>query len=287
MTRARAAVAGLIVVCVAVIVVTVAACGGNGDGPATFMVRDTRSALLVEWTRVGDDVSGSMTRAQLVVPQPSGLADDRVAAGVAREIARDIRPFTGTIGGDSVRLRFTDGNLPPRINGRRDGDTLTLTLTGDDGPPTLRLTSGSRQDFDKAVGQMRAAEKRRAGRARTTLEGSDAADRVAIKRVATAYRKALDPGSPDDPCRYLTAAAKAAAVADPAPDAPRGDCKAVVRTKAQADEGSPLPKNLGAAKIYLRDGLSDTGTQLRFAAIPNNPINLLKENGQWRIAESR
>jgi len=32
--------------------------------------------------------------------------------------------------------------------------------------------------------------------------------------------------------------------------------------------------------------LSDTGTQLRFAAIRNNPINLLKEKGEWRIAES-
>ena len=32
--------------------------------------------------------------------------------------------------------------------------------------------------------------------------------------------------------------------------------------------------------------MSDTGTQLRFAGVPNNPIDLLRENGQWRIANS-
>ena len=287
MTRTRAAIASAIVLCLAVVAVVVASSSGGEDGPGTFMVRDAGSALLIEWTRVGDDVSGSMTRAQLVVSEASRFASDRVAAGVPREVKRDSRPFTGTISGDSVRLQFAHGALGGRVNGKLDGEKLTLVLTGSDGPPTLRLASSSRQDFDKAVGQMRAAETRRAGKARATLEGSDAADRVAIKRVATAYRKALDPGSPDDPCRYLTAAARAAVVADPAPDAPRGDCKAVVRFNAQAAEGSSLPKNLGAAKIYLRDPLSDTGTQLRFAGVPNNPINLLKENGEWRIAESQ
>ena len=74
---------------------------------------------------------------------------------------------------------------------------------------------------------------------------------MAPARASTALR--LEAPCPDDPCRYLTAAARAAVVADPAPDAPRGDCKAVVRFNAQAAEGSPLPKNLGAAKIYLRD----------------------------------
>lgn len=63
----------------------------------------------------------------------------------------------------------------------------------------------------------------------------------------------------------------------------RGDCKAVVRFNARAPDGSPLPKNLGATKIYLRDPLSATGTQLRFAAIPNDPINLVQEHGQWRV----
>jgi hypothetical protein len=285
MTRTRAAVAGAIVLCVAVVAVIVASSSGSDDGPQTFMVRDSNSALLLEWTRVGDDVSGSMTRAQLVVSEASQSADDRVAAGMAREVTRDSQAFTGTISGHSVRLQFGGGALGGRVNGKLDGDELTLVVTGDGGPPTLRLTSSSRQDFEKAARQMRAAETRRAAKARAKLEGSDAADRVAIKRVATAYRKALDAGSPDDPCRYLTVAARAAVVADRAPDAPRG-CKAVVRFNAQAAEGDPLPRNLGAAKIYLRDPLSDTGTQVRFAGVPNNPIDLRQENGQWRIANS-
>lgn len=284
MTRARAVVAGVVVVCLAVAGVMVASSSGNDEGPRTFVVKDGTSALLIEWTRVGDDVSGSMTRAQLVVSDASRFADDKVAAGIPRVVTRDIRPFTGTISGDSVRLLFGDGALGGRVNGKLDGDTLTLVLSGEGGPSTLRLTGSSREDFDTVVGRMRAAETRRAGKVRAKLEGSDAADRVAIKRVATAYRKALDPDSPDDPCRYLTAAARAAVVADPAPDAPQGDCTAVVRFNAQAAEGSPLPKNLGAAKIYLRDPLSDTGTQVRFAGVPNNPIDLRQENGQWHIA---
>lgn len=283
MNRARAAIVGAVAVCVAVVAV-IALSSGGGDGPGMFLVRNASSALLIDWTRVGDDVSGLMTRAQLLVPEASRFADDRVAGEVPRELARDSRPFTGTINGDSVRLLFSDGQLPPQINGRRDGNALTLTLTGADGPPTLRLTSGTRRQFDTAVQQMLATEARRANTAKSKRERADAAARTAITRVATAYRKALDPSSPDDPCRYLTAAARAAVVADPAPDAPRGDCKAVVRSNAQAAEGSPLPKNLGAAKIYLRDPLSDTGTQLRFAGVPNNPINLLQEHGQWRVA---
>jgi len=267
-----------------VVVAAISLSSGGGDVPGTFVVRDASSALLIEWTRVGDDVSGSMTRAQLVVPESSRFANDRVAAGAPREMTRDSRPFTGTISGDSVRLLFSDGALGGRVNGKLNGDALTLVLTGDSGPPTLRLTSSSRQDFDTAVQQMRVAETTRAGKARATLSRTDAADRVAIKRVATAYRKALDPGNADDPCRYMTAAAQAAVVANPAPGVPRGDCKAVVRFNARAADGSPLPKNLGAAKIYLRDPLSDTGTQLRFAAIPNDPINLVQDHGQWRVA---
>lgn len=284
MTRTRIAIVGAVVGC-ALIVAVIAVSSGNSDGPRTFVVRDASSALLIEWTRVGDDVSGSMTRAQLIIPDASRFADDRVAAGIAREVTRDSRPFTGTISGDSVRLLFSDGALGGRVNGKLRGDALTLVLTGDSGPPTLRLRSSSRQDFDTAVQQMRAAETRRAGKARATLSRTDAADRVAIKRVATAYRKALDPSSPDDPCRYMTAAARAAVVADPPPGGPRGDCKSIVRFNARELDGSPLPKDLGAAKIYLRDPLSATGTQLRFAAIANDPIDLVQDHGQWRIAD--
>jgi len=177
----------VIVVCVAVVGEIVASSSGSDDGPRTFMVGDSNSALLLEWTRVGDGVSGSMTRAQLVVSEASRFASDPVAAGVPRELTRDSRPFTGTISGDSVRLLFTDGNLPPQINGRRDGDALTLTLTGSDGPPTPaldeRLTRRLRQGgaADRCRGE--AAGREGAGEARRERCGGPRRDQACRDRL--------------------------------------------------------------------------------------------------------
>jgi hypothetical protein len=215
------------------------------------VVRDASSALLIEWTRVGDDLLGSMISAQLVVPEPDRFADDRLGGEAAREVQRESRPFSGTVSGDSLRLQFADGLLGSRINGRLDGGALTLRLTGGSGPPTLRLSSGTRGEYDMAVQRMRAAETRRARRARATRERADATAGIAIVRVATAYQKALDPSSSDDPCRYITAAARADVVADPAPGAPAGSCKAVIRFYEREGNGGAQSKDLSAAKVEL------------------------------------
>jgi len=295
MTRTRIAVAGAVLVGV-LIVAVIAVSSGSTDGPRMFMVRDASSALLVDWTRVGDDVSGSMTRAQLVIPEASRFADDRLAGEVAREVQRENRPFTGTVSGDSVRMQFADGLFGSRINGRLDGDALTLTLTGDSGPPTLRLTSSTRGEFDMAVRRMRAVETRRARRARATRERADATAAITIERVATAYEKALDPRSPDDPCRYMTAAARADVVADPASGAPAGSCKAIVRFYERGADGGARPKDLGAAKVELGAPVSVPpppggfgagqveGAEVRFANVDNHPVGLIMEHGRWRIA---
>ena len=296
MTRTRIAIVGAVVLCV-LIVAVIAVLSGNTDGPRTYMVRDASSTLLVEWTRVGDDVSGSMTRAQLVVPEARRFADDRLAGEVPREVQRESRPFTGTVSGGSVRLQFTESLLGARINGRLDGNVLTLTLTGDSGPPTLQLTSGTRREFDTAVRRMRAAEARRARRARETREQLDARAGIAIERVATAYEKALDPGSPDDPCRYMTAAARADVVANVSSDAPAGSCKAIVRFYERRADGGARPKDLGAATVELGApvpvpaapggfGASQVeGAEVRFANVENHPVGLIMEHGRWRIAK--
>ena len=298
MTRTRIAIVGAVVVCV-LIVAVIAVSSGSTDGRRTFVVRDASSALLIEWTRVGDDVSGSMTRAQLVVPEASRFADDRLAGEVAREVQRESRPFTGTVSGDSVRLQFADGLLGSQINGRLDGDALTLTLTGASGPPTLRLASSTRREFDMAVQRMGAAETRRARRARATRERADATAGIAIVRVATAYERALDPGSSDDPCRYMTEAARADVVADPAPGAPAGSCKAMIRFYEREGNGGARPTDLGAAKVELgapvtvpaaRGGFGASqveGAEVRFANVANHPVGLILEHGQWRIANYR
>ena len=249
-TRAHALVGGTIAICVAV-AATILMASGNDDASQTFVAQDGSTALLIAWTRVGDDVSGSMTRAQLVVPEPSRFVDARLASEVPREVKRNSRPFTGTSSGDSVRLALADGQLGSRVNGRLDGDALTLMLTGDNGPRTLRLTTGTRREFDTAVQHMRATETRRARLARATRERADATAGIAIVRVATAYERALDPDSPDDPCRYMTAAARADVVADASSGAPTGGCKAIVRYYESRANGSARPRDLGAATVEL------------------------------------
>ena len=57
MTRTRVVIAAVIAVCVMVVVVAVVG-SGNEDGPAAFLSTDDTSAIFVQWTRTGNDVSG-------------------------------------------------------------------------------------------------------------------------------------------------------------------------------------------------------------------------------------
>ena len=92
----------------------------------------------------------------------------------------------------------------------------------------------------------------------------------------------------------MSAAAKDDVVTDPPPEAPAGGCTTLIRFY-QRDAAAP-PKRLGAAEIDLRTlvrvpgasggNLAD-GAELRFDAMPNDPIGLVQEDGQWRIAEHR
>jgi hypothetical protein len=68
MTRTRAVIVGAVAVCVAILCF-VALSSGSDDGPATFLSHDDRSAIQVKWTRTGDDVSGSLSAAQVTQPQ--------------------------------------------------------------------------------------------------------------------------------------------------------------------------------------------------------------------------
>lgn len=95
--------------CVALGIVVLVARDRGSDGPAAFLAHDSASGLLIEWTRVGSDVTGSATQAQLARPTPGLLADNRLLNEAAREVRRDSSRFTGTISGDSVRLDFAGG----------------------------------------------------------------------------------------------------------------------------------------------------------------------------------
>jgi hypothetical protein len=182
----------------AIAAIPLAGCGSD-DGPASFLGRDDTGAVFVEWKRVGDDVCGSLSAAQVNPPQQGMF---QAAAQPPGEITQQTGAFTGTVSDDSVRLQITAGN---RVNGRLDGDTLELTLPNDTGVETVKLKPAGKDDYTKAVQDIRDREARRQADAKAALARKQRADRVKITQVATAFQKALDPRSPDDPCRYLTA----------------------------------------------------------------------------------
>ena len=193
-------------VCVAAIVVTVAACGGNGDGPATFLSKDDESAIQVKWTRTGDDVSGSLSAAQ--VTQAQAQPELFSTAPAPGEIQDQTAAFTGTVREDSVRLLIGSGTQTNRVNGRLDGDTLEITIPQEQGVLTRRLKPAGDGDYAKAVQQIRDHEQQRKQAAKAALVRKQRADKVEIRRVATAFQKALNPSSADDPCRYVTSTVK-------------------------------------------------------------------------------
>lgn len=195
-TRTGAAAA-----CLAVIASTVAACGG-GDGPASFLSQDDTSAIVVQWTRTGDDVSGTLSTAE--VTQPQAKTELFSTAPPPGQIQQQTGPFTGTVRDDSVRLLIGSGTQSNRVNGRLDGDTLELTIPQEMGMLTRRLKSAGEGDYTKAVQQIRDREQKRKAAAKTALARKQRADRIAITRVATAFQKGLNPASQDDPCRHVT-----------------------------------------------------------------------------------
>lgn len=105
---------------------------------------------------------------------------------------------------NSVRLLIGSGALSNRINGRLDGDTLELAIPQDTGTQNRRLTPASRDDYARAVQDIRDHEQQRKDATQTRTAREQRAAKTAITRVATAFQQALDPHSPDDPCRYLT-----------------------------------------------------------------------------------
>ena len=230
MTRARAVILGAAAVCVAIVVVALSS--GGDDGPRSFLAADSTSALLVERTRVSDDMSGSLTQARLAQPTPVLFGDDALLREKPREMQQGSSPFTGTVSGDSVRLRLAGSALGTRVNGRLDGDTLKLIFTQDNagGPETVRFNPASRKDFNAAVARLRAADAARSGAKATAARlPADQTDKAGIRRVATAYEKTLDPGSSDDPCRYLSAAAKEEVVHRSPPEAAACGCTTLIR----------------------------------------------------------
>ena len=254
--RSGAAGAFAVLSLAAIAATSVAGCGSH-DGPASFLWHDNTGAVFVEWKRVGDDVSGSLSAAEVNQPQ-QGLF--QAAAQPPGEITEQTGAFTGTVSDDSVRLQIGSGAASNRINGRLDGDTLELTLPHDKGVETVKLKPADKDDYAKAVQDIRDREARRQAAAKAAQARKQRADRVKITRVATAFQKALDPRSPDDPCRYLTpelrddivSGAEARALNENAADIP---CKQAIRDSERERQSPLYTGQQGVASIRFLSSL--------------------------------
>jgi hypothetical protein len=264
---------------------TLTGCGSD-DGPQSFLARDAKSAMFVEWKRVGDDVSGSVSAAEVNEAQ-TGLFE--AAARPPGEITEQTGPFTGTVSDDSVRLQIGSGAASNQINGRLDGDTLELTIPSDGGAETLRLKPAGQDEYTKAVQDIRDHEQRRKADAKTALARKQRADRKTITRVATAFQKALDPNSPDDPCRYLTpelrddVVSTANAIA-PDPDVADIPCKQGIRDSERKREKPLYTGPQGVAKIRFLSSL--ISPRIGEAGPPGAVVTWRPSTGRGNMSQS-
>jgi hypothetical protein len=247
---------GLPIVLVALLSALLAGCGSD-DGPQSFLASDNTSALFVEWKRVGNDVSGSVSAAEVNQPQ-TGLF--QAAAQPPGEITEQTSGFTGTVSDDSVRLTIGAGATSNRVNGRLDGDTLELTIPQDSGAETLRLKPAGKDDYTEAVQDIRDREARRKADAKAAQTRKQRADRATITRVATAFQKALDPSNPNDPCGYLTPELRDDIVSTANATAPNPDVADIPCTQAIRDSERKRERPLytgpqGVARIRFLSSL--------------------------------
>ncbi len=236
--------------------IPLAGCGSD-DGPHSFLARDDTSALFVEWKRVGDDVSGSLSAAEVNQPQTGPLSGRRAAAG--RDHRAD-RAFTGTVSDDSVRLQIGSGAASNRVNGRLDGDTLELTIPQDRAPRPCAQARRQGRLHEGRPGHPRPRGSAAKPTRRPRRRASNARTGKTITRVATAFQKALDPRSPDDPCRYLTPELRddivsTANATAPNPDVADIPCKQAIRDSERERENPLYTGPQGVASIRFLSSL--------------------------------
>ena len=292
---------GLIPACLAVFVAAatllLAACGGSSDGTKGFLFHKDRTAIFVQWTRTGDDISGSLAAAQVTQPRTGPQPSLFSTAAPPGTIEQQTGAFTGTVRDDSVRLLIGSGAASNRINGRLDGDTLELTIPEGDRAIATRLEPASHDDYTQAVREIREHEQERKTAVRAARARQQRADKAAITRVATAFQKALNPSSSDDPCRYVTDDVKERI--RPFGDSPgTRRCTADIRN-ADADVSQPVSKEpLGVAEIRFRPlpplGVSlaggPDGAVVTWRAEPaaesferGRTTMFIEQNGRWLV----
>jgi hypothetical protein len=200
-------------------------------------------------TAVRRAVRGSLTGARRCAtarPREQGQSDRRASP----------RPQLGAVGEISARTRRERSRAFWQLAGTArsaPGSTVSSTATRwssssrrtTEAAPGPCANQASREDFSKTFARLPTADAARSPEASTARLRADEKGTAEIARVAAAYDTALDPGSSDDPCRYLSA--KQDIVTDRTLDAPAGGCTILIRF-SQRNAAPPL-KRLSAAEI--------------------------------------
>ncbi|HEY2326659.1 MAG TPA: hypothetical protein VGH52_04150 [Gaiellaceae bacterium] len=151
-----------------VIVLAAAGCGGNSNGPATFVARDARGAALIQWTRDGSHVTGSVS----LVNAPQG----------ALQLQKSTLPFSGVVHGSAVTLSLNEGlDSTTNWTGTLHGKNLQLSYTADDGSVgELSLVKGTVAEYNAGVAASRAlvtqAQQQQAQKEAATAAAQQTAD---------------------------------------------------------------------------------------------------------------
>lgn len=125
-------------------VLLLSGCGGAG-GRGSFVGRAANAAVFVQWTRSGDQLTGSLHEA-LVKDSAPQVIDNQTA------------PFTGSVSGSSVTLSLNGGlGVTNNLTGTLNGDHLQLDYPGPTGSVTsLDLKSASSSEFNGDVAALQA-----------------------------------------------------------------------------------------------------------------------------------
>lgn len=117
----------------------------NTNGPASFIGDASNAVMFVQWTRSGQNVTGSLREAITKTPEGSGLKSDD-------------RAFTGVIHGNGITLNL-QGLESTAYVGEVKSDGFNLTLPGKgDALTTIEFTPGEVATYNEATKELLLSE---------------------------------------------------------------------------------------------------------------------------------
>jgi hypothetical protein len=131
-------------------VLAVAGCGSSSDpttssssGAATFVGQATNAEILIQWTRAGDSLSGSLQEA---------LRKE----GGSSAVESSSRAFTGTISGNGLTLTLNEGlGTTKALVGKITSTGFTMTFPGTEHELTsITFVPGMVADYNHAVSEL-------------------------------------------------------------------------------------------------------------------------------------